>query len=222
MNYENPRLVIGSFESQAPVEELLRKLRLAGFSDEAVSVALANNDSESDKDPADEPQREGSEKMRDLAKGAASGGVMLGAVGGLIGLASLAIPGFGFLLVGGPLAVALSDAAAGGALGAIAGALIGMRIPELQAKTYEENLRKGNTIVSVYAKQNNELGKAREILEAAGAQDLHEVLAGISNQSHGDRSQGSKAESEAALPAELDEAEQDASDPTHEKEIPSD
>jgi predicted RecA/RadA family phage recombinase len=205
MNYHYPLLVIGSFESRDAIEELLRALRAAGFRDEMVSIAYHADDLA--KDPTDEPQRESSEKMRDLAKGAVSGGVVLGAVGGLIGLASLAIPGFGFLLVGGPLAVALGDAVAGGAVGAIAGALIGMRIPELKAKDYEESTK-------------NELGKAREILEGAGAQDLHEVAVESVKEGSGELKNELKPDCESAS-ATLEEAEQDATDPTHEKEIPS-
>ena len=73
MNYHYPLLVIGSFESRDAIEELLRALRAAGFRDEMVSIAYHADDLA--KDPTDEPQREGSEKMRDLAKGAVSGGV---------------------------------------------------------------------------------------------------------------------------------------------------
>ena len=218
MNYHYPLLVIGSFESRDAIEELLRALRAAGFRDETVSIAYHADDLA--KDPTDEPQRESSEKMRDLAKGAVSGGVVLGAVGGLIGLASLAIPGFGFLLVGGPLAVALGDAVAGGAVGAIAGALIGMRIPELKAKDYEESLRSGGALVSVYASTKNELGKAREILEGAGAQDLHEVAVESAKEGSGEPKNELKPDVESASQT-LEEAEQDAADPTHEKEIPS-
>jgi hypothetical protein len=218
MNYHYPLLVIGSFESRDAIEELLRALRAAGFRDETVSIAYHADDLA--KDPTDEPQRESSEKMRDLAKGAVSGGVVLGAVGGLIGLASLAIPGFGFLLVGGPLAVALGDAVAGGAVGAIAGALIGMRIPELKAKDYEESLRSGGALVSVYASTKDELGKAREILEGAGAQDLHEVAVESVKEGSGELKNELKPDCESASPT-LEEAEQDATDPTHEKEIPS-
>jgi len=70
--------------------------RGAGLSEAAISVAAA--DHEPGTDPANEPPRKGSDKVRDLSIGAASGGVLLGT---LAGLASLAIPGLGVLLVGG-------------------------------------------------------------------------------------------------------------------------
>jgi hypothetical protein len=46
-------------------------------------------------DPADEKPRDGSDKLKTVAVGAVSGGIVLGAIGGLVGLASLAIPGLG-------------------------------------------------------------------------------------------------------------------------------
>ena len=167
--------------------------------------------------------------LRDLSIGAASGGVLLGT---LAGLASFAIPGLGVFLVAGPLAVAIGDAIAGGAVGAVAGALIGMRIPDHRAKQYEESLRHGAAIVSVHAQNENELENAMRVLADAGAEDLHKVQPDTSAaQADGprrfavDKSQNHtrnppKQQSERPLPEELEEAEQDAADPTHEKEIP--
>jgi hypothetical protein len=145
MNDEYKMLAIGSLESQDRLEELLRQLKAAGFSTDAISAAAADHKIGSD--PADEPPREGADKLLDMAVGAASGGVVLGTLGGLIGLASLAVPGLGLFLVSGPLAVALADALAGGAVGAVAGALMGMRIPDHQAKQYEQRLRQGGVLV---------------------------------------------------------------------------
>ena len=93
---DNSLLAIGSLKTRDRLKDLLAQLRAAGFSETAISVAAA--DHEPGTDPADEPPRKGSDKLRDLSIGAASGGVLLGT---LAGLASLAIPGLGVLLVGG-------------------------------------------------------------------------------------------------------------------------
>jgi hypothetical protein len=226
---DNSLLAIGSLKTRDRLKDLLAQLRAAGFSETAISVAAA--DHEPGTDPADEPPRKGSDRLRDLSIGAASGGVLLGT---LAGLASLAIPGLGVLLVGGPLAVALADAIAGGAVGAVAGALVGMRIPDHQAKQYEEDLRHGAAIVSVHAQSEKELESAMQILADAGAEDLHKVqpeapvtsgvLAGGPVRFGADKNETtkpSKQQSEEPLPEEIEEAEQDAADPTHETEIPT-
>src|SRR6267142_4781159 len=167
MNHKYQMLAIGSLETQDKLEQLLRRLHAAGFSTDAISVALADHKVGSD--PADEPPREGADKLRYLAVGTASGGSVLGTLGGLIGLASLAIPGLGLLWIGGPLAVALGDAMAGGAVGAVAGALMGMRIPNHQAKQYEQSLRHGGALVSIYARDERELKEAMNLLADAQA-----------------------------------------------------
>jgi hypothetical protein len=153
-------------------------------------------------------------------------------LGTLAGLASLAIPGLGVFLVAGPLAVALGDAIAGSAVGAVAGALIGMRIPDHQAKQYEEKLRHGAAIVSVHAQNEKELESAMQVLTDAGAEDLHRVRAEtpVTSETPADGAvrfaaekqviKPSKQQSEQPLPEEIEEAEQDAADPTHEKETP--
>ena len=160
---DNSMLAIGSLKTRDRLKDVLEQLHAAGFSETAISIAAA--DHEPGADPADEPPRKGSDKLRDLSIGAASGGVLLGS---LAGLASLVIPGLGVFLVAGPLAVALGDAIAGGAVGAVAGALIGMRIPDHQAKQYEESLRHGGAIVSAHAQNEKELESAMQVLGARG------------------------------------------------------
>jgi hypothetical protein len=165
---------------------LLDRLKQAGFSDRDLSVILPDDkliedpkialDHKPGTDPADEKPRGASEKVKGLPVGAVSGGLILGAVGGLIGLASLAIPGLGFVMVGGPIAAMLADATAGGAAGAIAGALIGLRIPEHRAREYEKRLACGSALISVHTQNGEELRRAMEILAAGGAEDLHEVI----------------------------------------------
>ena len=61
---------------------------------------------------------------------------------------------------------------AGGALGGITGALIGLGIPEYQAKRYEGRIRKGGILLSVHCDDSEWTKKAKEILENNGATDV--------------------------------------------------
>lgn len=64
-------------------------------------------------------------------------------LGLLAGIGALAIPGVGPLVApAGPIMAALSGAAVGAAIGGIGGALIGMGIPEYEAKQYETKIRR--------------------------------------------------------------------------------
>ena len=67
---------------------------------------------------------------------------------------------------------ALAGVGVGGAVGGIAGALIGMGIPEYEAKRYEGRVKKGGILLSVHSDDSQWTKKAKEILERTGAQDV--------------------------------------------------
>ena len=179
-------LVIGSVKTRYHAERIIKSLKRAGLSDKEISVIFPNSrlreepkitlDHNPGSDPADEKPRDSSERLKGLATGAVSGAVLLGTLGGLIGLASFIIPGLGLIVVAGPIAAALADAAAGGAVGVIAGALMGMRIPERNAQQYEKSVREGNILISVHTHNGEGLNRAADILAAGGAEDLHQVI----------------------------------------------
>ncbi len=104
--------------------------------------------------------------------GVASGGILGGGLGLLAGIGALAIPGVGPFIAAGPLMAALSGAAAGAAVGGITGALIGMGIPELEAKRYEDRVTEGNILISVHATSGDEVSRAKDIMSNANAEDV--------------------------------------------------
>jgi hypothetical protein len=179
-------LVIGSVKTREHAERIIKSLKRTGLSDDEISVIFPNSrlrddhkialDHKPGSDPADEKPRDNSERLKGLTAGAVSGGVLLGTIGGLIGLASFVIPGLGLIVVAGPIAAALADAAAGGAVGVIAGALMGMRIPEHNAQQYEKTVREGNILISVHTHNAEGLMRAADILATGGAEDLHQVI----------------------------------------------
>jgi len=61
---------------------------------------------------------------------------------------------------------------AGGAIGGTTGALIGLGIPEYQAKRYEGRMRKGGILLSVHADDAAWTSKGKAILEGTGAEDI--------------------------------------------------
>lgn len=77
-------------------------------------------------------------------------GTTLGAIAGAVAAigTNLVLPGLG-LVVAGPLAAGLAGAGAGAATGGIIGALIGAGIPEERAKVYEDGVKKGDIVLGV-------------------------------------------------------------------------
>lgn len=109
--------------------------------------------------------------------GAKAGAYTGGALGLLVGLGALAVPGVGPVLAAGALATALGSTALGAGLGAatggLLGALVGLGIPEEEAGYYSEGVRRGGTLVSVSA-EDNMAQKAVDILNGHGAVDIEQ------------------------------------------------
>lgn len=106
------------------------------------------------------------------ATGATTGGLLGGALGWLVGIGTLAIPGVGPFIAAGPIMAALSGAAIGAAAGGITGALIGMGIPEYEAKRYEGKIRDGRILISVHAVDGDQVSRVKKVFAEAGAQDI--------------------------------------------------
>ena len=161
------KVVIGLVESQARAESAVNSLRNAGFSSGDISALFP--DQAGTRDFAHEKNTKAPEGA---IAGVGAGGVVGGALGLLAGIGTLAIPGVGPFIAAGPIMAALSGAAAGATVGGIAGALIGLGIPELEAKRYAGKVKDGNILISVHTDDRDEVGRAKKVLEAAGAQDV--------------------------------------------------
>jgi len=57
-------------------------------------------------------------------------------------------------------------------VGGITGGLIGLGIPELEAKRYENRLAEGNLLISVLTETGDDVNRAKDILKNAGAEDI--------------------------------------------------
>jgi uncharacterized protein (TIGR02271 family) len=105
--------------------------------------------------------------------GLASGAVVGGLIGLLVGAGFTVVPVAGIVLAG-PIAGAIAGAATGAAAGGILGALVGMGIPKEHADVYAEGVRRGGTLVTVQAANDSEEARARDILDRDGAVDIEE------------------------------------------------
>src|SRR6202011_1473118 len=107
-----------------------------------------------------------------VATGAAGGAVLGGALGWIVGIGALAIPGLGPFIAAGPIMAALAGAAGGAAAGGLTGGLIGMGMPEYEAKRYEGKVKDGNILLSVHTDDSEERDRAKQIFEDGGAEDI--------------------------------------------------
>jgi len=146
------RTYVGLFDRREDADTAAQELRTAGFKDDDFGYAW--------KDDKGAVQKEGDTKAGEMAVGGAATGA---ALGGLIGAATAAlIPGVGPIFAGGILASTLTGAAVGAGAGGITGALVGMGIPDEEAKYYDEEFKGGRTLMTVRA--NDRYDEAGDIV----------------------------------------------------------
>lgn len=159
--------VFGLVDNEVQAERIVEELRNAGFSNNDISVLFP--DKSGTRDFAHEQHTKAPEGA---ATGAATGGVLGGVAGWLAGIGTLAIPGLGPFIAAGPIMAALAGAGVGAAAGGLTGALIGMGIPEYEAKLYEGKIKEGNILIAVNSEDRDEIKRAKDIFERAGAHDV--------------------------------------------------
>ena len=165
----NRQSVIGVYDVVAKAEKAIRTLHHSGFPIRQVSIVA--------KDLESEREVHGYVTPGDVAKGSAGTGAWLGGLFGLLfGAAFLWVPGFGPLLIAGPLAAILlggiEGAVAGAAGAGLLGALVGWGVSRQHILKYEEHVRGGKYLVIVHGARD-EVDRARGILRTTEPEELN-------------------------------------------------
>ena len=159
------KLISGIIPTRQGADRAVQGLIDEGFRQEDISVLM------SESNVGREFQVEkGSKAPEGAVTGAAIGGAVGAAAMGLAAIATVAIPGMA-IVAAGPAIAALTGLGAGAAAGGITGGLIGLGIPEHEAKLYNERLGKGGVLVGVQT-DGDRSKIAQRILEAAGAEKV--------------------------------------------------
>jgi len=148
------KVVAALFDDRAGAEAAINDLKAAGFSTNDVGVAMRDRTEQGEL-----ASDTGTKAAGGATTGALGGGLLGGALGLLVGIGALAIPGVGPVIAGGMLAsafglgggTAIAGAGIGAAAGGLTGALVGMGIPDDEAKHFETGFTAGGALVSVNA-----------------------------------------------------------------------
>jgi hypothetical protein len=159
--------VFGIYADQETVSTAVEALKDAGFRNTDVSILFPENSGS--KDLAHEKHTKAPEGA---VAGASSGAIIGGALGWLVGIGALAIPGIGPFVAAGPIVAMLSGIGVLGTVGGLTGALVGVGIPEYEAKRYEGRIRGGGILVSVHCDTSDWVKRAKEVLIHSGATDV--------------------------------------------------
>jgi uncharacterized protein (TIGR02271 family) len=157
------KTTVGVFENRAAAERAVADLRKAGYRDDQIGLVAKDADGSTVRTDGAGETHAGEGALIGTAAGAG--------VGGLVGLGVLAgvIPVIGPVLAIGTLGTILLNAAGGAALAGLAGALVGMGIPEEDAKYYEGEVKAGRYLVTVEA--GDRAADAREVYTRHGGCD---------------------------------------------------
>lgn len=159
-------LVSGLFMTRRAADDAVQDLLQAGYASDDISVLMSETTR-----GREFGLEESSKAPEGAATGATVGGVLGAIAAGLVAAGVLVIPGVN-LVAAGPVLVGLAGLGAGAAAGGLTGALIGLGLPEHEAKFYKEEIERGGILVGVYSHEDR-AKEARRILDEAGAEKVH-------------------------------------------------
>jgi uncharacterized protein (TIGR02271 family) len=156
--------IVGVFRDRNDAERAIDELHRLGFRDDQIGFAVRGEDGTAG---ATTTAQEGG----NVEEGALAGALAGAGIGGIIAAAaSLLIPGFGPVIAGGILATILGGAAIGATAGGMLGALIGLGVPEEEARYYDNEFQQGRILVTV--KADGRADEAHRVLSQHGAYDV--------------------------------------------------
>jgi hypothetical protein len=159
--------VNGIATTDARAHAITAQLRSAGFPDSAISILFPHEVERTRVEVANSTKA-----PEGVAIGAGTGGAIGAALGWLVGIGTITISGLGPLIAAGPLLAALTGVGAGATVGGLGGLLIGLGVPEYEAKIYERKLQEGHYLISVNCRTDEEIDLAEKIFKSTGATDV--------------------------------------------------
>lgn len=165
-------------------DRIVHRLQEMNFRNEDISVLMSDNENRvvrrepglADENRTNRKGRLATENTTKAPEGAAAGATIGGIIGGslglLAGIGSLAIPGVGPFIAAGPIMAALSGSGIGGALGLLVGSLVGLGLPEYEAKKYEDALGKGHILICAHAANTEQVERAKDVFNKEGGKDI--------------------------------------------------
>ncbi len=166
---ENQETIVAVYDHFEAANKAIQDLTNDGISRDDIGLAVNNGDRKGEYSNLEANV----EKYEDVtgSQGGAFGAVMGGLAGAAVALTAIVIPGIGPIIAAGPL-VALLGGATGAVIGGTAGAISGgvaaslihLGISDDEADYYAEAIQRGNALVTVTARDENQAALISDIL----------------------------------------------------------
>jgi uncharacterized membrane protein len=162
------KAVIGTVDNSAQADAVVQQLLNGGFQGKDISVLYP--DPRGEDRVVVEKVRTGHTHAADGAMaGVGAGALTGGSLGLLAGIGALMIPGLGPFIAAGPIVATLTGLIGGAAVGGIAGSLVGLGIPEEEARRGDKHIRGGGALIAVHVDTRDEQSRAQNLLASIGA-----------------------------------------------------
>ncbi len=159
--------VVGVFKSRADAERGVTELKAIGIPNDRINLVTPEA---GEKELAALPQSQGEQPGMVKALGAVAGGALGMGIGEMI--ATMILPGVGFVIALGVAGGALLGAIGGETIGKAAEDKIFAALPEEELFVYEDALRHGRTVVLATLADDSLSEAARGALDHAGAESV--------------------------------------------------
>ncbi len=169
---KNAQTVLAVYDSFERADRAIRALVDDGFA--RADIGLAANDARGDYARLNTTAEDVSG-----GEGGSFGAVIGGITGAVVALSAIVIPGIGPVIAAGPLVALLGGAtgavvggAAGAVTGGVAASLIHLGVPDTEADSYVESVRRGNALVTVTVDNDEDAETATNVMRRYNPVDV--------------------------------------------------
>jgi hypothetical protein len=149
------------FKDHGSAQVAIDKLTMNGYDRSDISLVVAENGFGKNTVKIEE----NSKGPEGAAIGATAGAIAGATLAGLTTVGAVVTTGGAALLAAGPVVAALAGAGVGGSAGGIIGGLIGLGMPETEAKFVDEYLGRGHVLVGVKVDKDNKV-EVKQLLDS--------------------------------------------------------
>ena len=167
------RMLTGMFRDRQSTENAYNALQEKGYSKDDINLVMSDETRKKHFSDDVKETEIGTKAAEGAGKGSAIGGTV-GAVAGVVAAigTSIVIPGLG-VIIAGPIAAGLAGVGAGAITGGVIGALVGSGIPEARAKLYESGIKKGQIVLGVKPRNDEDAKYFENSWRTNKAEEIH-------------------------------------------------